>query len=176
MTIMKRFLPLLCLTLLLVIAGCTGGPFGGPSKQDQPMHLVLNNSANVTQTYEVAVVEAGTNVKFHFNDSKTVNSTIIQGVGTASSGEYYYYTGVKFPNSTTFHKRYTLQPGETKRKTIKEFKTNSAIVVILWQDNKSGSWASGYCHGGEMTGFKATGHWARWGRLSAGIGCDNSWF
>ncbi len=83
---------------------------------------------------------------------------------------------MEFHKSITLHKNYTLQPDEEKYKTIKDFETNSAIVVVLWQGNKSGSWASGYCHGGEMTGFKATGHWSQWGRLSAGIGCDNSWF
>ncbi len=140
------------------------------------MHLVLNNSANVTQTYEVAVVKAGSHITFHKNDSRTTHPRIGQGVATYQANNYRYGTAVEFPESTTLHKRYTLQPGEEKHKSIKKFKTNSAIVVVLWQNNKSGSWASGYCHGGEMTGFKVTGQSGRWGNISAGIGCDNSWF
>ena len=49
----EQFFSVLCLGLLLLVAGCTAMPFGGPSDQAQPVQLVLNNSANVTTMFDV---------------------------------------------------------------------------------------------------------------------------
>ena len=51
-----RFLPLLYLGIPL-IAGCTVGALGKPPEQERHPTLVLNNSANETQTFMVWVVE-----------------------------------------------------------------------------------------------------------------------
>ena len=108
-------LPLVSFGVLLLIAGCTIGPFGGPSEQERPVELVFNNSANVTQTFEVWVVEVGSAVNVRMNDSRTGNVTIGEGLSSRSSGEYGYYTAFEFPDSARFHGRFTVEPDEQKR-------------------------------------------------------------
>jgi hypothetical protein len=60
---------LLCLATLLILAGCTAGPFGGQTEQDRPVELVFDNSANATQMFEVWVVELGDDITVRLNGS-----------------------------------------------------------------------------------------------------------
>jgi hypothetical protein len=83
-----RSFPLLCLATLLILAGCTAGPFGGQTEQDRPVELVFDNSANATQTFEVWVVEAPATATVRREDNLTGNYTIDQGLRTHSSGPH----------------------------------------------------------------------------------------
>lgn len=51
----ERFHLALCLGFLFVLAGCIGGSLGSPSEQEEPVALVLNNSANVTNASESTI-------------------------------------------------------------------------------------------------------------------------
>lgn len=165
-----RLFSLLCLAGVLVLAGCTVGPFGGPSDQAQPVELVMNNSANETQTFEIWIVEAGKNVTVRLNDSRTANSTIGQGLRTSSSGDY-YYTSIEPPDSARLHGRFTVKPGEKNRSSIENFSQNSAVVVVLHQNDKIGWWASAYCSDGALVGLEVRSRPSQFGDAGAAYGC-----
>lgn len=173
---LSRLLPLICLTILIAIAGCSAGPFSGSSQQNQPVELVLDNSANVTQTFEVWTVEAGSNVTSTLNDGRTGHWTISQGIRTHGTGEY-YYTSIEPPKSARHIGRYTLKSGEEKQRSIKKFRGNSAVVVVLYQGDKIGWWASAQCSDGALVAFGATSRPSKnGGDAHAGYRCDNSLF
>lgn len=135
---------------MLITAGCTAGPFDGSSEQEQPVPVVLDNSANVTQTFEVFVVEAPAKVKVQRADGITGNYTVGQGLRSHSSGPY-AWTTVELPDSARLHGQFTVEPSEKERSAIEEFSQNSAVVVVLYQGkNTSGWWASAYCSDGAL--------------------------
>lgn len=168
-----RPLLFLCLGVLLVLAGCTAGPFSTPSKQDQPVELVMNNSANATQTFEVWVVEAGATVTVHRNDSESYNSTIEQGLKTYSSGKYHYHTAVEPPKSARLHGQFVVAPGDENRSSVDDFSKNSAVVVVLYQGDKIGWWASAYCSDGALVGLEVITRPSQYGDAGASYGCQN---
>lgn len=165
-------LPLLCLSVLLVIAGCTGGPLGGPATQEQPVTVVVNNTANVTQTFEVWVVKAPATAMVRQDDGSTGNYTIGQGLRSHSSGEYHVYTEVKLPESAQLHGRYTLTPGEQNQSSITGFSRNGAVVVILSRGaNEIVWWASANCDEAALVGLKVTSYPKPPGGAFATYGC-----
>ena len=168
--------PAVCLGVLLFFTGCLTTPFGGPSEQARSVRLVLNNSANVTQTFEVFIVDADTNVTVRLNDSRTINDTIEEGLVTTSSGDYYYYTAIEPPKSARLHGRYTLEPGEVKETSIEEFPRDAAVVVVLHQNDTIGWWASAYCSDGALVTFSATSRPSKYGDAWAGYRCHNPLF
>lgn len=141
-----RALPILCLGVLVFIAGCTVGPFGGPSAQEEPALIVANNSADVTHTFEVWVVELPANVTYRRSDGLSGNWDIGQGVGSIEPGDNRTYTSVTVPESARLHKRYTLDPGEENQSSIEEFPEDFAIVVVVYQaENEIIEWVSANC-------------------------------
>lgn len=169
-----RLFPVVCLTVLLVTAGCMASPFDDSTDQERPVTLVLNNSANVTQTFEVSVVDADASVTVRLNDSRTVNDTIGQGLVTTSSGDDYFYTEIELPESARLHGRYTLEPGEVKRTSIEDFPQDAAVVVVLHRADKIGWWATAYCSDGALVVFSATSRPSKFGDAWAGYRCHNS--
>ena len=167
-----RLLPLLCLGFLLVLAGCTVGPFGGPSDQAQPPELILNNSANVTQTFEVWVVEAGSTVETRREDGLTGNYTVGQGLSSHSSGPHAWRI-VEPSDSARLHGQFTVNPGEKKRDSIENFSQSSAVVVVLYQGNKSGWWASVHCSDGALVGLEVHSRPSQFSDAWAGYQCQN---
>lgn len=161
----------LCLVVLLITAGCAVGPFTGPSEQNQPVTFVLDNSANVTQTFNVFVVRAPAKVKAKRADGITGNYTVGQGLRSHSSGPY-AWTKVELPNSAQLHGWFTVEPGKKERGTIEEFSQNSAVVVVLYQDgNISGWWASAYCSDGALVGLEVHTRPSKYGDAWAGYEC-----
>lgn len=161
---------LFCLCGLLVLAGCTVGPLGGPSDQERPVQLVMNNSANDTQTFKVMVVDDGATVTARLNDSRTSNITISQGLTTISSNNY-YYTTIEFPESAQHHGRFTVEPGEENQSSIEEFSHNSAVVVVLHQGDTIGWWASAHCSDGALVGLEIYTRPSQYGDAGAAYEC-----
>lgn len=126
----KRFFAVVPLGLLLLVAGCTAMPSGGPSHQEQPVRLVLNNSANVTNTFDVWEVELGANLTLYYRDGMVVNSTVGQGLSSHDTGPR-TITEIEFPDSAQHYGQYRLEPGEEYRRNIENFSTNGALVVIV---------------------------------------------
>jgi hypothetical protein len=141
-----RVFPILCLGILLLIAGCTAGPFGGPSAQEEPASIVVNNSADVTQTFEVWVVELPANVTYRRSDGLTGSWDIGEGVGSVEPGDNRTYTWVTLPESARLHGRSVLDPGEENWSSIEEFSRDFAVVMVVYQsENEIIEWASANC-------------------------------
>lgn len=146
-----RLLPLLCLGVLLAIAGCTAGPFGGPSAQEESASVVINNSANATHTFEVWVVELPANVTIRRSDGVTETWEIGQGVGSFEPGGNRTYSIVDLPESARLHGHYTLSPGETNRSSITEFPRDFAVLVFVYQDeNEIIEWVRANCDDADL--------------------------
>lgn len=164
-------LPVLSLAVLLVAAGCAAGPFADQATQERPVKLVLNNSANVTQTFEVWVIDSQASITVRFNDSLTANTTIGPGLSTSSSGEYRYYTAVEPPDSAELHGRFTVEPGEEKHSSIEEFPRDYAVLVVLYQGDKIGWYASANCGNEALVGLEVYTRPSQYGDAGAGYGC-----
>lgn len=162
--------PVVCLASLLILIGCLSTPFGGQSEQERSVKLIMNNSANVTQTFEVSVVDPEATVKTRRDDGLTGNYTIGQGLSSHSSGPYAWST-VELPDSAELHGQFTVEPGEEKRSSIKEFPQHYAVIVILYQGNKSGWWASASCSDGGLVGLEVHTRPSQYSDAWAGYGC-----
>jgi len=167
-----RLLTRLGLVALLVLAGCAAGPFSGPSTQEESATVGANNSANVTYTFEVSVVELPANVTIRRDDGVNVTTDIPQGLSSHSSGEHHTFTAVELPETARLHGRYTLAPGEENRSVIKEFPPNFAVVIVIYQDeNEIIEWVSANCDDLALVGLRVTTHPDSAGRASATYQC-----
>lgn len=142
----KRLLPLLCLGLLFVLAGCAAGPFGG---QEGSVTVTVNNSANVTQThtFEVWVIEYPGNVTVRRSTGYDYTDDINPGLSTREPGDDHTVTAIEFPDSARVHGRYTLEPGEINRSEIHEFSSDFAVYVVIYQNEHVVSRVSAHCDG-----------------------------
>lgn len=167
-----RTLLMLCLGILIVLTGCILGPFVGPSEQERPVQVVLNNSADETQTFEVWVVEVPSTATTRLNDSRTGNYTIGQGLRSHSSGDAGFWVAIELADSARLHGRFVLEPDEEHRSRIEKFPRNFAVVVVLYQDpNVSGWWASANCDDQTLVGFKVHTRPSKYGDAWAGYEC-----
>lgn len=142
--LMRRF-PLLCLGILLVLAGCVAGPIGG---QEGSVAVTVNNSANDTYTFEVSVVEYPANVTLRRSDGINSTGPIGPGLTTTEPPDNEHYTAVELPDSAMRNGRYTLDPNEMDQSSIEEFPRDFAVVVVIYQDeNEIVSWVSATCDG-----------------------------
>jgi len=167
-----RSLSLLCLAMMIFLAGCAIGPFGGPSAQEEPVPVKLINEANETNTFEVLVVERPANVTTVRNDGLTANSWARQGVGSYSPGENYTWTTVKLPKSARLHGRYTLSPGEENITRIEEVPPRFAIAVVVYRaENEIISVKTVQCSKSALLGFRVTRRHGPAGGTSATYEC-----
>jgi hypothetical protein len=162
----------ICIAVFVLFTGCTAVPFDGPSEQERPVTVVLNNSANETQAFEVWVVEAPSTATTQLDDGRTGNYTIGEGLRSHSSGDYHFWTTVELPESARLHSRVKLNPGEVNQSTVDEFPQNFAVVVVLYQDSsKSGWWASANCADQALVGLEVTSRPDKYGDAFASYGC-----
>ncbi len=142
------YLLLVLSLVVLVLAGCTGGPVG----QEGPVPVIVNNSATVNQTFEVWVVETPANVTTRRNDGLVGHGQIGEGLASHSPGENYTWTAVELPPSARLHGRYELEPGEENRSTMSEFPQHFAVVVIIYQgEDRIIWWISSSCDEASMS-------------------------
>lgn len=146
----------LSLVALLLLVGCLAGPFGGAAGQERPVTTVVNNSANVTYTFEVRVVEFPSNVTVRRSDERVATGKIGQGLTNRQPGPY-HYTAVELNEPSRIHGRYTLAPGEEIRTSIEEFPTSLAVVVIVFQsENEIIAWMSANCDDVALAGLRVS--------------------
>lgn len=139
-----RILQVLSLAALLMLAGCTGGLFG----QNAPTAVTVDNSDNVTHTFEVMVVELPANATIRRDDGLSgVVDLGAGGVTTNDPGENHTYTAVELPESARLHSRYSLEPRERNRTSIEEFPRDFAVVVIIYEGDNIVAWVSSTCPG-----------------------------
>ena len=167
-----RPLLVLCFAALLVIAGCTTGPFGRPSDQERPVTLVANNSANVTHTFEVQVVEIPASLTIHYSDGTVVKSEIDQGLSNHDTGPR-TVTEIDFPKSARLRGRYTLEPGEEMQRSIENFSGNSALVIVVSRGKGDiFTWVSANCDEQALVGLEVTSYPTPPGGVFAAYSCQ----
>ncbi len=131
----------LCFAGLLILTGCLTSPFGMPSEQERPVTVIVNNSANVTQTFTVWVVEGEIQpdgVTIYKKNGEVDNASPGEGLSSYYLGDDYgYATAVEPPaNRSRLHGRYTLPPSEQRRTTVNNFTIGSTIVVSLSENGR----------------------------------------
>jgi len=164
-----RVFPLVCLGVLL-LAGCAAGPFDGSDIQDNPIELVLNNSANVTNMFTVHVVDLPATMTAHYRDGTVVESEIGEGLSNHDTGPR-TVTEIEFPTSTR-RNEFTLQPGEEVQRSIENFSRDAAPVVVVSRDeDEIFSWVSANCADRPLIGLEVTARPNPPGGVSASYGC-----
>ena len=167
----SRLLLLFCLGVLLTLAGCTVAPFGGPTEQERPVTLVVNNSANVTHTFEVHVVELPASMTIRYRDGTVEHVEIGQGLAGTDAGPR-TITNITFSESARLFGRYTLKPGEEKQSSVENFSHNSALVVVTSKDDGDiFSWVSANCDDQTLVGLEVTSRPSENGEVDASYGC-----
>jgi hypothetical protein len=143
-----RPLSLVCLGVLLILAGCTAGPFAGLFGQEDSVTVSVNNSDNVTHTFEVSVVKLPADATVRRDDGLSGEVELGRGgVTTNEPGDNHTYTAVELPDSAKLHGRYTLGPREMNKSSIEEFPRNFAVVVVIYEEDEIVSWVSSTCDG-----------------------------
>ena len=146
-------LPVVCLGVLLVLSGCTIGPFDSP--QEEPV-LVVNNSANVTHTFNVWVVELPASMTAHYQDGTVVTSEIGQGLSNHETGPR-TVTNIDLPESAQNRGRYTLEPDEETQNSIKNFPRNGVLfIVVSKNEGEIFAWVSANCDDQSLVGLEVT--------------------
>lgn len=142
-------LSILCLGILLILAGCSAGTFGEPSGQKGPVGLNATNAANDTYAFEVSIVELPANVTTKLPDGRIGDYDISPGLSTYDPGVNQYYTSVEPPDSARIHGKYTLEPGETNISNIttSSLPNDFAIIVIVHRNGSVVSWVTATCSG-----------------------------
>lgn len=172
-----HILALLGIVALVVLSGCTAGPFGEPPEQDQPPRVVLNNSANETQTFTVWVVEGEIHpdeITIYKQDREIDNASLREGLSTYHlGGDYGNVTSVGPPaNRSRLLGRYTLAPGEASRSSIENFTVGSTIVISLSESGRVIELTVTNCDEQALVGLEVTSRPDPPGGASASYGCQ----
>ncbi|MFC6993814.1 hypothetical protein ACFQH3_20105 [Haladaptatus sp. GCM10025707] len=143
-----RLLSLLCLGVLVVLAGCSLGPTG----QEGPVTVVVNNSANTSHTFEVWVVEGeliNKEVRIRKKDGTVDRASPGPGLSTYKlDDDYGFVTSIELPsNRSRLHNRYTLDPGNLNRSSIEKFETGSTVVVVIYDGDRVRELVAAHCDG-----------------------------
>lgn len=131
-----RRLTILSLAILLTIAGCSTAPLGESTPQQEPAPVVLENNATLTETFEVAVVDVGTNLTVHRKFGGKFNQTIGQGSSTTKTTTDNKDVKIEFPESARIHGNYTLEPGDRKQLSVENVSPNEAIVILIYDESE----------------------------------------
>jgi hypothetical protein len=142
-----------------VVVGWTAGPF---VEQDGSVPVTVNNSANVTHTFEVWVVEYPGNVTIRRSTGYDYTEDINPGLSTREPGDYHTVTGVEFPDSARLRGQYTLNPDELNRSNIDGLPTDFAVYVVVYQNDHVVSRVSAHC-GDELAFLEVTMFHYGWG-------------
>ena len=130
---------LLGMVVLVIFAGCAL-PFNQPTKQEHPVRLQLNNSANTTHTFEVSVVELPAEYSIRLSDGRSDTTSIGQGIASHNPGDNRTFTAVELPESARLHGRYRLTPNGSARTSIEKVPSRGAVVVVVYQGEEEIVW------------------------------------
>lgn len=155
-----RPLSIFGLSILIILAGCTAGPFGGTPGQEGQVPVIVNNSANTTHTFGVWVAEGELNdreIEIRKKGGEVDRASPGEGLSTYKlDDDYGYVTSIELPpNRTQLQEQYTLDPGENNQIYIKNFKTDSTIVVVIYEGDRVVSLVAAHC-GGDLAFLEVT--------------------
>lgn len=172
----NQYLSLLGLCLLLLIAGCAALPFGGPSEQERPVTVVLNNSVDETHTFTVWVVSGEVHpdsITIYKKNGEVDHASPGEGLSTYQiGGDYGYVTSVEPPpNRSRLHGQYTLSPKETEQLLIENFTIGSSIVISFSERGRVIELTIANCAGRPLVGLELAVRTTPPGDLIASYGC-----
>lgn len=147
-------LQILSIVGFIILAGCSAVPFGEQPNQEEPVPVVLENNATLTETFEVSVAKLGENITVHFKEKETTNYTIGEGGFTLKAT----ITRIELPDSARIHGQYTLEPGERKQTSIENFPRDAAVVIAINDEDEGTYRALQYasCSDSSLLGVKAS--------------------
>ena len=129
---------IISLVLLVGLAGCSAGPLGEPTPQQEPASVKLVNNATQIETFTVAVAKVNSKVTIQQRGGRIYNITVSSGSYTRTvSGEPEdEMVKVSFPNAAHIHGNYTLGPGQRKQIPVTDISPDEAIVVLVYDTAK----------------------------------------
>lgn len=146
---------LLVLGVLVVLAGCSAGPLGTPTPQEEPAPVKVVNNATITETFTLAVVDVGANLTVTRRWGETYKLRISPGSTTTITSTDNKNIKVDFPESAKIHGKYTLRPGESKHTSVGEVAPNEAIVILVYDKPEQSYRAiKSLSCGGAIVGYK----------------------
>ncbi|WP_255151214.1 hypothetical protein [Halorarius halobius] len=147
---LKHVFSALCLGVLIVLSGCSPLTSDRPAGQEGPVTLSVNNSANVTHTFEVWVVDSELNnreVIIRKRGGEIDRASPGPGLSNYQlDGDYGFVTAIELPQyQSRFYRNYTLSPDEENQSSIDEFKDDSTVIVIIYRDNRVVALVTAHC-------------------------------
>ena len=145
---MHRWLPIGCLVLGLVLAGCAAAPTGESTPQERPVFVNLTNAADRSHTLELWVAEDPlTGIRVHRSTGGDYTTrTSPAGLSTTAPGPH-TITSLTFPKRAALYGRYTLAPGATRTWTMAEPYPETVFVVVVYDGDRVTVWNSVTCDG-----------------------------
>jgi hypothetical protein len=95
---------------------------------------MLVNNASLNETFEVAVVDVGTDITGYREAGGKFNKTVGQGSSTLKTTSDNKIVNVELPESARIHGRYTLEPGERRQLSVAHVGPNKAIVILIYDE------------------------------------------
>jgi hypothetical protein len=157
-----HLVPLCCLGIMLIGAGCMTWPVSDDGGEERPSPVIMNNTANVTQSFTVWTVEGVLNnreVEIHKKRDPVDRASPGTGLSTYRlDGDYGYVTSIEVPpNRSQFHGEYTLASGEETRININS-SSDATIIVVLSKDERVISFAAVHCGESGVPGLEVVGY------------------
>jgi len=122
---------LVLIAFIVLVSGCVTLPFGQPTKQERPVAIHLDNSANTSHTFEVSVVELPANITTRINEDRVSTTPIHEGITSHNPGDNRTFSAVELPDSARLHGQYMLAAGETNETSIDDLPRRFAVVVTI---------------------------------------------
>ncbi|WP_435358600.1 hypothetical protein [Haloarchaeobius sp. DFWS5] len=145
---------------MIVVSGCTTFSFGGQSSQEQPVELVIENKADIEQTFEVSVIQRPGPVKIFYEDGRIGNQTVKEGISQTvpNEDENVSIKRVELPSSARSYDNFRVEGGQRINDNISNLPSNFAIVVVVYQNkNRIISVVTANCGGAVLKGLRVTG-------------------
>ncbi|ACV47734.1 MULTISPECIES: hypothetical protein [Halomicrobium] len=142
----------LCLLFVLLLAGCTAGPFSTGTP------LTLGNAVSDSYRFEVSIAQIGENATVEWANGDTTEFDVTATGFSAESEAENAITTVDLPASTTRVANYTLAPGERKHVTVREVRQDETlfVVVVNAETERLQSFHGLHCRPGSITGANYT--------------------
>jgi hypothetical protein len=140
------------LVVLLVLAGCTVGPFSTGSP------ITIGNAVDDSYRFEISMAQIGANVTVRWANGETHEFDVTAAGFGAESEPDNPISSVDLPDSATSIANYTLAPGERKDVTLRELRQDETLFVVVVNEDteRIQSFHGLHCRPGSITGANYT--------------------